>query len=64
MPRREIQNEQEHVAIGRKSLRRKDDEQESEAKRENRIGLITAILRHYITCLESKRGSVHQERSR
>jgi hypothetical protein len=56
MPEGEILNERESVVDERESARRRDAEQNSEAKRGNRTGLVTAILRHHATCLQLKLG--------
>ena len=64
MPRGEAGDEQACVADERKSPASKDVEQNSEARRGKRSGLITAMLRHYMTCSELRLGSVRKERSR
>jgi hypothetical protein len=64
MPRGEAGDEQACVAHQRKSPASKDVEQNSEARRGKRSGLITAMLRHYMICSELTRGSVPKEGSR
>ncbi|MGD8512743.1 MAG: hypothetical protein PVG85_02235 [Deltaproteobacteria bacterium] len=63
MPRGDILNEQEPM-MDETERKRKDAKQSAEAKRGNRTGLVTAMLRHYATCLELKLGAVCTERSR
>jgi hypothetical protein len=63
MPRGDILNEQEPM-MDETEKKRKDAKQSAEAKRGNRTGLVTAMLRHYATCLELKLGAVCTERSR
>jgi len=64
MPRGDILNEEEPMIDERESTKRKDAKQSAEAKTGNRSGLVTAMLRHYATCLELKLGAVCTERSR
>jgi hypothetical protein len=63
MPKGDILNEQEPM-MDETERTRKDAKQSAEAKRGNRTGLVTAMLRHYATCLELKLGAVCTERSR
>jgi hypothetical protein len=63
MPRGDILIEQEPM-MDETERKRKDAKQSAEAKRGNRTGLVTAMLRHYATCLELKLGAVCTERSR
>jgi hypothetical protein len=64
MPKGKNLNEPERVNDERESTGQKDAKQGGEAKRGNRTGLVTAMLRHYATCLELKLGGVCTERSR
>jgi len=64
MPKAKNLNEPERVIDERESTRRNEARQSVEAKRGNRTGLVTAMLRHYATCLELKLGGVCTERSR
>jgi hypothetical protein len=64
MPKGKNLNEPECVNDKRESTRRKEVKQSAEAKRGNRTGLVTAMLRHYATCLELKLGGVCTARSR
>ena len=57
-------NEPEPVNDEREGTGKKDTRQSGEEKRGNRTGLVTAMLRHYATCLELKLGGVCTERSR
>ncbi len=64
MPKGKNLNEPERVNDERESTRRTEVKQSAEAKRGNTTGLVTAMLRHYATCLELKLGGVCTERSR
>jgi hypothetical protein len=64
MPKGKNLNEPERVNDERESTGKKDAKQGAEAKRGNRTGLVTAMLRHYATCLELKLGGVCTERNR
>ena len=64
MPKGKNLNEQECLNNERESIGRKEATQSAEAKRGNRIGLVTAMLHHYATCLELKLGDVCTEISR
>jgi hypothetical protein len=64
MPNGEILKEQGPMIDERESTRRKDAQESAEAKRGNRTGLVTAMLRPYATFLELKLGAVCTERSR
>lgn len=64
MPKGKNLNEPERVIDEGESTRRKEARHSAEAKRGNRTGLVTAMLRHYATCLELKLGDICTERSR
>ena len=64
MPKGQSLKEQEPMIDETESTRRKDAKQSAEAKRGNRTGLVTAMLRHYAIFLELKLGAVCTDRSR